>query len=78
MPAGQPDVVVKRVRTVPAEDNVAKSQARAGPEFFERNVFSAQDAVHIKTADFHLLNVVGGEELLDFIKGHVCLSYFGF
>ena len=40
------------------------------PEFLEGNVFPAQDAVHIKPAQLYLFNVVGGEELLDFVKGH--------
>ena len=67
VPTGYLRVVIKRVGRVPAEDHVAEPQSafRRGVELVTMDVFAAQNAVDIESADLDLGDVVLGKQVFD-------------
>src|SRR5208337_5487133 len=79
VPAGEIDVIVENVGTVPAEDHVAKAEAAlgGGAKLIERDVLTAQDAVDVDAAQLHLVDLVLLKVLLDLLEVHGSNKQFG-
>ena len=67
-----PRILVRDVRDVPAEHDVAEPEPPVGDdqEALDRHVLAPQHAVEVEAADLDLLDATLAEDLADLVQGH--------